>query len=102
MRRIFSRKGWEVLSASTVAEGLARLEPAPDCLLLDLMLPDGDGEAVLRRVREAGLATRVIVVTGVGEEGRLDRLRDLAPEAVLIKPIDLGEVLRRFRGNLAP
>ena len=62
----FSRKGWDVCTAATVAEALALLErsPAPDFLILDLMLPDGGGEVILRRVKQAGLASHVIICTG--------------------------------------
>lgn len=45
-------------SAAGVAEVLALLSggPAPNGLILDLMLPDGDGEEVLRRVPDVGRA----------------------------------------------
>src|SRR4051812_30458119 len=58
-RIVFARRGWEVVAASTVAEGRAALEHPPDFLILDLGLPDGGGEAILRAVRDAGLRTRV-------------------------------------------
>ena len=64
---IFSRRGWNVALASTVAEGLAMLDPAPDFLILDLSLPDGNGSAILQRIREANLKTRVAVTTGEGD-----------------------------------
>ncbi|MCA1686160.1 MAG: hypothetical protein LC745_09285, partial [Planctomycetia bacterium] len=50
LRGIFNRMGWDVSVAGTVAEGLRFLEsePEPCCLVLDLSLPDGDGELVLR------------------------------------------------------
>jgi DNA-binding response OmpR family regulator len=37
------RRGWEVQSASTLQDGIALLDSKPDCVILDLMLPDGDG-----------------------------------------------------------
>ena len=61
---IFGSRGWDVASASTVAEGLALLDPPPDYLILDLGLPDAGGEVILRRVRDAGFETRVAVTTG--------------------------------------
>ena len=39
-------------------------EPEPCFLILDLMLPDGDGVAVLEGVRQRGLRTLVAVCTG--------------------------------------
>jgi len=51
--------------AGTVAEGIAACtRHAPDLLLLDLALPDGDGLDVARRFLECNPAGRVIVVTG--------------------------------------
>jgi DNA-binding NarL/FixJ family response regulator len=84
--------GWEVLTAATIAEGLALVESEPSCVILDLMLPDGDGEIVLRRVREARLRTRVAVTTGTGDEARLEAVRRLGPEALLRKPVDPREI----------
>jgi DNA-binding response OmpR family regulator len=91
---IFGTRGWDVASASTVAEGLELLEPPPDYLILDLLLPDQAGEVILRRVRDAGLETRVAVTTGSDDAGRLRKVRDLRPEAVFEKPVNFADVWR--------
>lgn len=88
-RTVFSGRGWDVSSAGTVAEGLAMLDPAPDFLILDLQLPDGGGEAILSRVRESGMKTRVAVTTGSDDTSRLAAL---APEALFLKPVDVVDV----------
>src|SRR5947209_15819395 len=70
---ILKHKGWEVVVASTLAQGLEAIRhSAPDCMILDLALPDGRGEAILRQVRESGLPTRVIVCTATHEPYRLE------------------------------
>jgi len=89
---IFSQRGWDVVTARTVAEGLSLLDPAPDYLILDLSLPDGAGETVLRKVREANLRTRVAVTSGDTNPARLRSVRDLKPEALFLKPIDIVDV----------
>ena len=91
---IFTRLGWHVSTARTVAEGLARLDsdPEPCCLLLDLDLPDGGGEAVLARVREKGLRTRVAVATGSMDLPRLRAVADLEPDLLLAKPITTADI----------
>jgi two-component system response regulator RegA len=94
LARLLSLRGYDVRTAATVAEGVERLDCRPDFLVLDLMLPDGSGEEVLRRVRETGLKSRIVATTGVGEDGRLADLRKLHPDAVLSKPIGVGEVCR--------
>src|SRR6476620_11471683 len=65
LARILGQHGWNVALASTVAEGLDLLATHPSCMILDLQLSDGDGAAVLRQIREDGLAIRVVVCTAV-------------------------------------
>jgi len=91
----YRRRGWQVREAGSLAEGLARLdaEPEPCCLILDLMLPDGDGVAILERVRQKGLRTRVAVCTGSVDLARLRAAAELRPDAMLPKPLHLPEVL---------
>jgi DNA-binding response OmpR family regulator len=88
-KTIFSTRGWVVSTATTLAEGLAQLQPTPDYLILDLELPDGRGEAILRQIRELGLKTRVAVTTGSDD---LARLIDLHPEALFQKPVDVAAI----------
>jgi DNA-binding NarL/FixJ family response regulator len=64
----------------------------PDCLLLDLVLPDGNGEDVLMKVRDGGLKTRVAICTGSQDAARLSRLRSMNPNGILLKPVDLAEL----------
>ena len=98
LRRLFNRRGWQVTAAGTVAEGLFFMaqEPPPNCLLLDLDLPDGHGESVLRRVREERLPVRVAVCSGTGDRRRWGEVRWLSPEALLHKPIDMADVCSAF------
>jgi DNA-binding response OmpR family regulator len=88
LRRILSLCGWEVLEAASISEAMARLDPPPDCLILDLGLPDGDGGAILRTIRAKGLPTRVVVNTGIGDPTRLSEITDLHPDCLLHKPLD--------------
>ena len=94
LRRHFARRGWSVALAGTVAEARAGLDPPPHCLLLELTLSDGPGEAILRQVVEEHLPTRVLLCTGASDPVRLARATRLGPEAVFGKPIDLEEVVR--------
>ena len=93
--------GFRVTTAAGAAEGLRAVEARkPDLLLLDLMLEDGSGLALLDRVRAAdGLASRIdpdlpiIVVTGRG--GESERLRGLTRGAddYVVKPFSYAELL---------
>jgi DNA-binding response OmpR family regulator len=88
LRRILALSGWQVLEAATVAEGLDQLDPPPDCIVLDLELPDGAGETILRKVRMEGLPIRVVVSTGMPDSARLSEVGYMRPDAVLQKPLD--------------
>jgi two-component system response regulator RegA len=65
--RAFSRRGYAVTSASTVAEALAaaRIDP-PELAVIDLKLPDGSGLDVVRELHGLDGATRAVVLTGYG------------------------------------
>lgn len=69
----------------------------PDCVLLDLSLPDGDGLALLRRWRARSVGVPVIVITARG--GLDDRLAGLdgGADDFLVKPFALAELLSRLR-----
>jgi DNA-binding response OmpR family regulator len=92
LKRIYASRGWAIDATTTLAEARARLAAGPDFVILDLMLPDGDGAELLRAIRRDGLPIGVIVATGCGDRERLDAVRALRPEALLAKPIDLRDV----------
>ena len=91
---IFSRMGWLVRLAATAAEGIEWIEAGhePCCLILDLNLPDGNGEQVLALARSKGLRSYIAVCTGVDDPARLDAVKALQPDAILTKPITLSHV----------
>jgi DNA-binding response OmpR family regulator len=94
--RIFVCQGWDVCTAGTLAEGLACLDPPPDCVVLDLNLPDGPGEAILRKIRADKLPPRVVAVTtGVTDPNRLAKVARHRPNVLLTKPIE-PEILCRL------
>ena len=86
--------------ARTVAEALVGLAARPDWVLLDLMLPDGCGTRVLRRVADERLPSRVCVITGCGPE-RVEEARALGPQAVFKKPVDVEALLAVLAGQAA-
>jgi DNA-binding response OmpR family regulator len=101
MHALFSRRGWQVGLASTVAEGLSRLDPAPRCIILDLNLPDGGGEAILREVRNNYPGTLVAVCSGSTDPLQLAEVRDLRPELMLCKPFDIAPIEQLCLSSIA-
>jgi two-component system response regulator MprA len=73
---------------------------APDAIVLDLQLPDVDGLEVCRRVRLAGDATPILMLTArQAVDDRVEGL-DAGADDYLVKPFDLAELLARLRALL--
>jgi two-component system, OmpR family, response regulator RegX3 len=92
--------GFDVATAATAAEGLeAFRRRAPDLVLLDVMLPDGDGKDVLRDIR-ASSRTPVVMLTARGEE--MDRVLglELGADDYVTKPFSAAELIARIRAVL--
>ncbi len=101
LHALFTRRGWLVGLASTVAEGLSNLDPAPRFIILDLNLPDGGGESVLREVRRTLPGTLVAVCSGSDDASQLAEVRSLHPDLLLCKPIDMAPIERLCRSAIA-
>ncbi len=92
--------GFRVLRADTAAEGL-RLAAAraPDAVLLDLGLPDMDGQQALIRLR-AFSAVPVVVVSARDREHEKIAALDAGADDYVEKPFGVGELLARIRTAL--
>ncbi len=90
-------EGFEVLTAASLSEGLALLAHATaDLVVLDLGLPDGDGEALLAQLRRRQ-SLPVLVISARQAEGQKIRLLDAGADDYLVKPFGIGELLARMR-----
>lgn len=71
-----------------------------DLILLDIMLPDGDGRSFLSRHRKQESHTPVIVLTARSEVADRVGLLDLGADDYMVKPIDFSELEARCRAVL--
>ena len=93
--------GFEVVTAASGAGAVrAAASSRPDLVLLDVMMPDGDGFEALRRIRSAGSQVPVIFLTARDEVP--DRVMGFAMggDDYLTKPFSLEELLGRIRAVL--
>jgi two-component system KDP operon response regulator KdpE len=92
--------GYEIETAATAAEALAAaaLKP-PEAIVLDLILPDGNGTEVCRELR-TWLQAPIIVVSAVGDEEQKIAALDAGADDYVTKPFAVGELLARLRAAL--
>ena len=72
----------------------------PDLILLDIMLPDGDGRTFLTQHRNQKSETPVIVLTARSEVADRVGILDLGADDYMVKPIDFSELEARCRAVL--
>jgi len=97
LQRGLREEGHVVDACGTCADALGQAQTiAYDVILLDWMLPDGDGLSLLRSWRDRGVETPVLMLTARGAVGeRVLGLRSGADD-YLVKPFDFAELLARI------
>jgi DNA-binding response OmpR family regulator len=93
VRGYLERAGYVVLEAPTAARAL-ELAPAADLMILDLRLPDRDGEEVARQVRAATTLPIIMVTAKASEAERIAGLR-LGADDYVTKPFSPRELVAR-------
>jgi two-component system response regulator PhoP len=90
--------GYAVDCAYDGEEGLYMAESNPyDLAIVDLMLPRMNGQTVLARMRQAGRATPVLILTARDERESIVALLNSGADDYLTKPFDLGELIARAK-----
>jgi len=101
LRRALVLGGYEVDLAEGGEQALRELAARPpDAVVLDVLMPDIDGLEVCRRLRSAGDATPVLMLTA--RDSVADRVAglDVGADDYLVKPFALEELLARLRALL--
>ena len=89
-------ENYEVVKASNLAEAKALLQPDIDLVLLDVMLPDGNGYDFCRYIREHDNYVPVIFLTAVSDEVNLVQGLELGADDYIAKPYRVKELLTRI------
>jgi len=97
-RSVRESAGYAVDCCYDGEEGLYMAQSNPyDLVILDLMLPRMDGAGVLKRIRGAGQATPVLVLTARDERESIIQLLNSGADDYVTKPFDLGELIARAK-----
>ena len=100
MRIILRSAGYVVETARTTSEALTILpERPPDVIVLDLILPDGEGADVCREVRRCSKLP-ILILSAAGEQRDVVRALDAGADDYLAKPFCGHELLARLRDVL--
>ncbi len=92
--------GYEVAEAGSMGEAVRAIAArAPDVVVLDLGLPDGDGKDVIRKVR-AWSDVPIIVLSAREREAEKIEAFDLGADDYVNKPFGVGELMARIRAAL--
>lgn len=102
----FEAEGYNVETAENGKLGLALIEHMqPDIILLDLMMPEMNGEEMLAKLRATswGKTIKVVVLTNMGEQEIPEAVKSLGVEEVILKadmtPRQVAELVKQ---QLAP
>jgi two-component system KDP operon response regulator KdpE len=97
LRPTLVAQGYRVVEAVTAEDGMQQAATRqPDIVILDLGLPDLDGLAVIRRIRE-WTAVPIIVLSARGQESDKIAALDAGADDYVAKPFAVGELLARMR-----
>ncbi len=94
----FKKEGYQVDCCNNGGDAMYYIsQNAHDIILLDRMLPEMDGLAILKKTREAGITIPVIMLTALGQlQDKIDGL-DTGADDYLVKPFAFEELLARIR-----
>lgn len=97
LRAGLEASGYDLDQVESGEAGIAQvaLKP-PDCVILDLGLPDIDGVEVVRRVREWSTVP-IVVLSARSQEAEKIRALDAGADDYVTKPVGMGELLARIR-----
>jgi two-component system alkaline phosphatase synthesis response regulator PhoP len=96
-----SAEGYEIDSATDASSALeAALSGTYDAILMDVMLPGGNGFDICRTVRQRGIQTPIMMLTARGQV--VDRVvgLKLGADDYLVKPFEMAELLARVEALL--
>lgn len=98
---ILRKNGYETIEAETGQKGIAQAlaEPRPDFIILDIQLPDINGDEVLKLIRksESSGSIPIIAMTSYAMSGDRDRLLAAGCNGYIEKPIDPMKVMEQIR-----
>ena len=100
IQTVLDTNGYQVLTAQRCQQGILMLSShVPDLVVLDLGLPDMDGEEFIRITRRSSMIPIIVLSARTDEQDKVSAL-DLGANDYISKPFGTGELLARVRASL--
>jgi len=100
LRTLLESSGYRVELAENAARGLIEARSnRPDAVLIDLGLPDRDGQQLIREIRQFSTVPLLVLSARSGEQQKITAL-DSGADDYVTKPFEAGELLARLRAAL--
>lgn len=93
-------EGYEVVRAENLKRARELMDASLSLILLDVMLPDGNGYEFCKEVREKGWKMPIIFLTAVSEEANIVQGLELGADDYVTKPYRVKELLSRIAANV--
>ena len=97
---MLGKEGYTVVSVSTVADASRSLDDSINLIILDVMLPDGNGFDFCESVRGKGWGVPILFLTACDDEIQIVRGLDAGGDDYVTKPFKLLELMSRVRALL--
>ena len=99
-KTVLESNRYDVIMASTGSEAYSLItSQCPDLVILDLGLPDRDGQEMIRQVRKKTLTPIIVLSARTTEQDKIQAL-DLGANDYITKPFGTGELMARVRAAL--
>jgi two-component system KDP operon response regulator KdpE len=100
MERGLGGVGFDVTGLGAAADVLLTVERLrPDVIVLDLILPDGDGISLCREIRERS-TTPIIVLSAIGDDDRKVEALNSGADDYVVKPFSMAELQARINAAI--
>lgn len=99
MSEYLNLKGHDVIHHMNGEEAIAWLgENHADVILLDIVMPDISGLEFLRKIKEMGVTSKVVMISALRDASTIGKALDLGAEAYLTKPFGFKELESSLAG----
>ena len=95
LKKLLTTQGFAILTAVTGAQGIevfSRNIHSIGAIVMDLSLPDQDGEAIVQEIFKVMPDIPIIITTGSEDKTQLNRLERSGIKKILVKPFDLQQL----------